>query len=308
MLEPRLRGTDQSSLEINLRKLASSIELKPDFLILGEFSPHSIGEKTQRILERSFPFWVERPYSKTFQEFRVRIYSQVPLILKKELLLDWAPPYIPKEKQQAYREVWKSPVSGGRRFDRSYFRFAFSMNGQEYHLLPLHLLCPWKKLKLDSANTSRAILGQSGQETMRNGFVDLLAKLSTAIEVERQDNPWFYQAKNFRIALESDDGIDLSKDKVILIGDMNIPNSLLTAIHPEMDWVENSNYKFLKGGFQDAFDETEPTYPSKTASGMVKGFPSLKIDHAFVNNFQVEAGEVLKWKGSDHYAIYLIGH
>ena len=110
-----------------------------------------------------------------------------------------------------------------------------------------------------------------------------------------KNNPNYGQLSNLLEAIQKDLLPLSNHEKLILMGDFNIPSDYGVAI----------GYRLLRKYFTDPYQDIDaPTFPSLNAQGAALGTP-VKIDHVFsLRKETVSNPVILPLKGSDHYPLW----
>lgn len=252
----------------NLLALAAS-SASPDVIVLPEYKENTFFASTREALGATYPYSDRFAYSNGTSEVAIVVFSKYGFSTSPLENLGWSP-------EPAYRRWWMTHFEDyAKHFDRPYQVLHF--NRFDFSLVPIHLLSPWEAV-----------------------YKKEKSKLAFAWEfLSGASNPLLFQVRRLRAKLERDFGKKLDRAPLLVIGDFNVPKKIL-GLKPRV-------YKELARSLQEAFVENPPTYPSQAAQSSVTGTlgtKQVKIDHAFINtHVAATAAEVLRFKGSDHYAI-----
>lgn len=272
---------NNGELDNNLQEIVGSYA-RPDMLLLAEYKPEAVNNETRDRLNDNYPYKVFLKYTAD-SEIGIAVFCTHPFTLGKGEMLDWAPPGYPDSAKEDYKKEWRDHTPNEAKFwDRSYRVISLKLNGKEYNIVPLHLLEPWLAYNI------------------RYGKIGVIKSFLSG-----ENNPLGNQIVNLREKLKRDFGDDLNRTPLLLIGDLNTPDSF--------KGIPSALYKLVRQNLTNimpGFPYNNVTFPSQS-SDAVQSPPfnkiSVAIDHALVNSkLTWEGRAVLHLKGSDHYAIYLV--
>ena len=259
-------------LQTNLESLTNPTQ-KPDFLILGEYSPNSVKPEIDQLLRSRYRHAIYIPNSDHFQDQGIFILTDLSMtIFTREV--SWVNPDGTKKEITQYRDHWSklSPISKTY-FDRTFIAIQYQWMGENRYLLPFHAVDPWAALKAS--------------------YPQKLSKYLTALEIlNGTKNPLFYQLKEYLGVMKQI--CDPKKNKVLMIGDLNTPDSILGLIP--------IGYQFLTSQLNNDFKRgADYTFPTPSSSQTIN---KIKIDHALSSTNQNTKDAIrLPLRGSDHFPI-----
>ncbi|MCA9668372.1 MAG: endonuclease/exonuclease/phosphatase family protein [Myxococcales bacterium] len=267
-------------LDHNLRALTRSA-LSPDVVLLGEFESHAISPAVRAELDKRYPYRHYVALNDAVSQRGIQVFSKHPLDAKHQERWDYVPAGADAKTAEAYRADWRS-FRGEKGFPRRYIRLTVKhpQTGKAIDILPIHTAQPWDRYTEQAS-------------------VKALGKARVAYELlAGGNNPLMHQLRRLRGKLERDYGKDLDRKPMLMLGDFNLPRGRFG--------IRSRAYRLTRRNLSDAFTHWAPSWPASTA-GEYKGYPKLKIDHAFTGgDLSARAAEVLPIKGSDHYPIYVV--
>ena len=269
-------GSGVSPLDKNLRTLAASPD-RPDVIALGEYRREALEPSTREALFRAYPHHRFFGYNARTPRHGILVASRHPMgepVLRE---LDFTPPGLDPAGRNAYRQEWESRTEHGHAFARTYINLPIHAGDRVIHFVPVHLIQPWQLM-------------------MRSeGWVDTAYQVMFGIE-----NPLMYQLLRLRVFLQEDEGRDLDRNPLVVMGDFNVPDGAWM-----LGWQNSVGYQLMQSGLRVTDSEHTPTFPARSAPERQSMDP-MRIDHAFVSR-SVEAVEqqTLELQGSDHYALWV---
>lgn len=292
----RMKKGSTAPLDHNLQTLINS-KLAPDILIFGEYYRGAISKQTHQMLKGAgYIFDALLPYSHKHTTFGIKVFSKKQFdVTTQSVLLDWTPPSFNTKEKEIYRKFWHSHTRKSKEYKRAYHRITVVENGRPIHIVPAHLINPWREVL-----------------TLYRDFFKLnstFSKVMTTLNIEMDHyGPLVNQIRYFKQAVLDDLDYLNRQEAVMLIGDFNIPNSLSLEPLVQKYFLSPIGYKLLKEHFLDAFNDfpsTQRSFPAYSSNKWDK-LPSVKIDHSFVTpNLSVKNALVLALQGSDHYPIFV---
>ncbi len=272
---------NNNELDTNLQEIVGSYA-RPDLLFLAEYKSEVLTEATKNILDHHYPFQAFLKYDPA-SIIGIKVFCTQKFSVKNNEMLAWSPPGYPNSAKEDYLKEWKDHTPHEVRFwDRSYNIVTLQLKGKEYNIVPLHLLEPWLAYNI------------------RYGNLGVIKSFLVG-----GNNPLRHQIINLREKLKRDFGNDMNSAPLLVIGDLNTPDSF--------KGIPSKLYREMSDGLKNIMPGSpynDVTFPSQS-SDAVKSSPfdkiSVAIDHALVNSKLTWGGRaVLHLKGSDHYAIYLV--
>lgn len=267
-------------LQVNLDSLTEASQ-KPEFLVLGEYRPSEIKPEIDQMLRSRYRHATFIPYSKTYHYQGIMIFTDLDTTIFTHPVGFTIPGSSEAEKKE-YRDAWEKIYPNSKvSFDRTFIAVRYQWNGETRYLLPFHAVQPWIPLKAT--------------------YPAKLSKVFTAVEIlTGTKNPLINQlAQYFGIMKKI---CDPEKNKVLMIGDLNTPDSLF-GLMP-------IGYRFLTLQLNDTFWRGSAyTFPAPSSvrsehSPDKKTINHIRIDHALVSNLQkAQEPRRLPLRGSDHFPI-----
>lgn len=269
----RIKGKQAPSiLSQNLVRLIHSA-IVPDVMAFAEYRDKSLTSDCLAKLRNTYPHVLKQSHPGT-PGYGLAVYSRFPIIRSSVENLDFTPPTMRSEAEQArFRAEWCGHIY--RDCTRSFIILELDLAGTPLTLVPVHLYNFWR------AHRHRYGFWLTGQEILLG-----------------RNNALWHQISRFRSTLEARLGDTASSGKVVILGDFNTPKRLLG--------VETIGYRSLVQGWVDPFSGDPVTFPALSAEEHGQ-FPPVSIDHAFVSRAsQVSAQAVLPLRGSHHYPLYVV--
>lgn len=282
-LTNRKLGNDP--LNKNLKTLADS-EVKPDLIILGEYTSGTINPALHKEILKKYPYVHFLSYNSESQGVGILAISKVPMRATAPRPLDWVPDHVKEENKMRYREKWmKEAPHEVKFFTRQYYRLQLEVAGKTIEVIPMHSLMPWE-IMMESWGFLKSIFGK-------------IAVGGTILSDDIRDtDPLSAQFRNLKREMQKDFGKNLDQGAFLLVGDFNVPmkyqgksSKINNMFSNEMTCISNNE---------------DVSFPSASAE-IRNEYKQMRIDHAFVSKHtQVSSSQILELKGSDHYPQYLV--
>jgi endonuclease/exonuclease/phosphatase family metal-dependent hydrolase len=265
-------GDNESLFNQGLQKMISVVNA-PDVIVMAEYRPEALQSDTEEDMIRLYPYTQRANYGNETDDTGLILWSKFPFHLDALDSLDFTPPGLSASDQALYRKRF----CPNQNCMRPYLQVSLkpsALDGITYTLVAVHINDFWRNFKSE-------------------GVLKTFLELAGGTE-----NPVWYQIEAFRNALERNLGSRIKSDKLVVLGDFNVPKSI--------PFTPLLTRGYQKAGFD--LDDAMPnhfTFPTPESTES-KSFPKMAIDHAFVSHAtEVITSRVRTESGSHHYPLSL---
>jgi endonuclease/exonuclease/phosphatase family metal-dependent hydrolase len=265
-------GDNESLFNQSLQKMISVVNA-PDVIAMAEYRPEALQSDTVEEMIRLYPYTQRANYGNETADTGLILWSRFPFHLDALDSLDFTPSGLSASDQTLYRKRY----CPNQNCIRPYLQVSLkppALNGVTYTVVAVHINDFWRNFK---------------SEGILKTFLEL---------ADGTKNPVWYQIEAFRNALERNLGPRIKSDKLVVLGDFNIPKTI--PFTPLITWA------YQKAGFD--LDDSMPnnfTFPTPESTEC-QSFPKMAIDHAFVSHAtEVITSRIRSEPGSHHYPLSL---
>lgn len=257
----------------------SQREKSPRIIVLSEYHPKALTIETKvELLKKYRKIFV--PYNQNHPTLGIVVFYQGDLSIGPIQDINWWPESFSEKEKNAFIEKAKEKYPNTSVFTRPFIDLQIPTSQGTVHILPLHLLQPWSAVQGNSKGLAAKIIGK--------------VKVAKGLLAE-SENPIIYQIENLRRIFAERFGTDWKKEKVLIVGDMNLPSHLLG--------LPTLGFRRMSAQLDDVFaGRRSTTWPTKFSKCQTF-YNKLQIDHALTTRALRANGHVLPMKGSDHYGL-----